>query len=103
MHLLCLARKQAPVLLILVALLLIPGCLQVVRQEAPYYTKGPHQIEPPDGFFERGTHLWVFDEKDTYKRVLSFGGTAAYVWQGDLLTLMEWSKQREQADKDKDD
>jgi hypothetical protein len=103
MHLHCLARRRAPVLLILAALLLIPGCLQVVRQEAPYYKKDPHQIEPPDGFFQRGTHLWVFGEKDTYKRVLSFGGTAAYVWRGDLLTFMEWSKQQRQADKDKDE
>lgn len=96
-----LARRRASLLLIL-SVLLIPGCMQVVRQEAPYYKKGPHQVEPPDGFFERGTHLWTFDEKDTYKRVLSLGGTFAYVWRGDLLSLGEWSKQRKQADIDKD-
>ncbi|GAF97359.1 unnamed protein product [marine sediment metagenome] len=97
-----LARKRAAALLILVVLLLIPGCLQVVRQEAPYYQKGPHQIDP-DGFFERGTHVWVFGEQDSYKRVLTLGGIAAHVWRQDLLTLGEWSKQQKQADKDKNE
>ncbi|MBU0616576.1 MAG: hypothetical protein KKI02_02550 [Planctomycetes bacterium] len=93
------ARGHALALVTLTALLLLPGCLQVVRQEAPYYKKGPHQVEPPDGFFEPGTHVWIFGEKDSYRRVLSFGGTAAYVWRQDLLTLGEWSRQRQQADK----
>ncbi len=96
-------RMHAPALLISAALLLIPGCMQVIRQESPYYIKGPHQVEPPDGFFERGTHVWVFGEKDSYKRVLSLGGTAAFVWRQDLATLKEWSKQQKQADRDKDD
>jgi hypothetical protein len=93
------ARKYALVFLAPAALVPLPGCLQVVGHEAPYYKKGPHQIEPPDGFFQPGTHVWVFGERDSYKRVLSLGGTAAYVWRQDLLTLGEWSKQAQQADK----
>ena len=94
------SRKLALASLMLPALLTLTGCLQVVRQEAPYYKKGPHQVEPPDGFFKRGTHVWVWGEKDTYKRVLSFGGTAAYIWRNDLLTWLEWREQQAQADSD---
>jgi hypothetical protein len=93
-------RGLALALLTLPTLLLLPGCLRVVRHEAPYYKKGPHQVEPPDGFFDGGTHVWVFGEKDTYKRVLSFGGTAAYVWRTDLSTWLEWRARQDQADKD---
>jgi hypothetical protein len=97
------ARRYAPALWISATLLLIPGCMQVVRQEAPYFSKGPHQIEPPDGFFEPGTHVWVLGEKDSYKLAISLGGTAAYVWRGDLATLREWSRQQRQTDKNRSD
>ena len=92
--------RSCTLALLMLTMLLLPGCLQVVRQEAPYYKKGPHQVEPPDGFFEPGTHVWVFDEKDSYHRVLSLGGTAAFIWRHDLTTVWEWREQQQQADKD---
>jgi hypothetical protein len=94
------ARRHALAWLTLLVLSFLPGCLQVVRQEAPYFKNGPQQPEPPDGFFEPGTRVWVFGEKDSYKRVLSLGGVAAHVWRQDLVTLSEWSRQQKQADQD---
>jgi len=91
-------RRWAPPLLTATALLLTPGCLRVVRQEAPYYVKGPQQVEPPDGFFPAGTKVVVFGEKDSYSRILTFDGIAAHVWKYDLLTLSEWRKEQQKAD-----
>lgn len=97
MRLLRFARTCAPGLLVGAALLPLPGCMRVVRQEAPYYVQGPHQVEPPDGFFPAGKKLMVFGEKDSYSRVLTFDGIAAYVWEPDLLTLSEWNQQQRRA------
>jgi hypothetical protein len=94
---LALASKWAWVVLVATALLLTSGCLRVVRQEAPYYVKGPHQIEPPDGFFPAGKKVMVFGEKDSYKRILTFDLVAAYIWKQDLLTLSEWRYEQQQA------
>ncbi|MFQ5807300.1 MAG: hypothetical protein ACE5I3_12705 [Phycisphaerae bacterium] len=95
---LALMWKHAPTLLIAAGLLLLPGCLRVVRQETPYYVKGPRQVEPPDGFLPAGTKVMVFGEKDSYSRILTFDGIAAHVWERDLVTLSEWSKERQQAE-----
>lgn len=77
------------------------GCIQVIRQEAPFYKKGPHQLEPPDGFFEPGTRVWNFGEEDSYARVLSFDGRAGHVWNRDLISVGEWNKLQRQADLNK--
>jgi hypothetical protein len=79
-------------------LILTPGCLQVVRHEAPYYVEGPQQVDPPNGFFPAGKHVMVFGEKDTYKRILTFDGIAAYIWNQDLISLSEWNRARQQAE-----
>lgn len=76
-----------------------PGCLRVVRQESAYYLKGPHQQEPPDGYFSPGTKVVVLGEKDSYNRVLTFDGVAAHVWRGNLATLSEWRQEQQAADK----
>jgi hypothetical protein len=91
------AWKWAQVVLVGTALLLTSGCLRVVRQEAPYYVKGPHQIEPPDGFFPAGKKVMVFGEKDSYKRILTLDLVAAYIWKQDLLTLSQWRDRQQQA------
>ncbi len=88
-------RRRAA-LAIAAALLLMPGCLRIVRAEAPYYADGPHQVEGPDGFLAEGTHVTVLGEKDSYSRVLTFGGTSGYVLSGSLATHSEWRQQREQ-------
>jgi hypothetical protein len=100
MHLSVARWKCLPVLLAAAALVLLPGCLRVVRQESPYYAKGPHQSEPPDGFFSPGTQVMVFGEKNSYGRVLAFDGTAAYVWERDLISLSDWRKEQQAAEKD---
>ena len=87
--------KSTSVALSVAALLLVPGCMRVVRQESPYYIKGPHQIEPPDGYFSAGKKVLVFGEKDSYSRVLTFDGIAAHIWQHDLLTLSQWKKEQQ--------
>ena len=84
-------------MLIATSLVLTSGCLRVVRQEAPYYVKGPHQIEPPDGFFPSGKKVMVLGEKDSYSRILTFDLISAYIWKQDLLTLSEWHDQQQQA------
>ena len=94
-----LLTKWQGVLLSAAVLLPLGGCLQVVCHEAPYFKQDPHQEAPPDGFLEPGTHVWVFDEKDSYKRVLTFGGTGGFVWQNDLRSLADWRRQQ-QAEED---
>ena len=74
------------------------GCMRVVRQESPYYVKGPHQAEPPDGFFQPGTKLLVFGENGSYSRVLSISGIAAHIWSQDLLTLEQWRAEQKAAE-----
>ena len=91
--------KWKQVLLLVTILLPLCGCMQVVRQEAPYYKKGPHQTDPPDGFLEAGTHVWVFDEKNSYRRILTLDGTGGFIWQNDLLSIAAWRKQQ-QAEED---
>lgn len=91
------ASKSARVVLIATTLVLTSGCLHVVRQEAPYYVKGPHQIESPDGSFPPGKRVMVFSEKDSYSRILTFDLISAYIWKQDLLTLSEWHHQQQQA------
>jgi hypothetical protein len=94
------ARKHLLAPLIALALLLVPGCLRVVLHESPYYVKSPHQVEPPDGYFSPGTNVMVFGEKDSYSRVLTFDGTAAYVWARSVGTLSEWRAERKHAEGD---
>ena len=96
MHARLLARRCVAALLITAVLLLMPGCLRIVRHEAPYYADGPHQVEGPNGFLAEGKHVMVFGEKDSYSRVLTFGGTSGYVLTGSLATYSEWKQQREQ-------
>ena len=74
------------------------GCMRVIRQEAPYYTKGPQQPDPPNGFFEPGTKVWVLGQKDSYSRVLTLDGIAGHVWSQDLLTLGQWQAEQEAAE-----
>lgn len=88
------SNRSAVTLLIGAMLLLNPGCVRVVRQEAPYYVKGPHQVEPPDGFFAAGTKVWVFGERDSYNRVLSLDGVLAHVWSQDLISLSQWNQEQ---------
>ena len=66
--------RLAAALLTVAVAILIPGCLQVVRQDAPYYKKGAQQVEPPDGSFKRGDHVWVFGEKDSRRKYPMFKG-----------------------------
>jgi len=87
-------RLAAP--LITAVLLLMPGCLRVVRHEAPYYADGPHQVEGPNGFLEGGKHVMVFGEKDSYSHILTFDGISGYVLSGSLATYSEWRQQQEQ-------
>ena len=84
-------------------LLLAPqaGCMQIIRQEAPYYEKGPQQVEPPEGFFEPGTRVWVFGEKDSYMRVMSMDGRSGHVWNRDLVSVFEWDRLQRQAEQSK--
>ena len=77
----------------------ISGCMQVIRHEAPYYEKGAGQVEGPDGFFEAGTHVWTFDENDSYMRVLSLGGVSAHVWSQDLTSVWKWRQIQKQSEK----
>ena len=74
------------------------GCVQVIRQEAPYYKEGPQQVGPPDGFFVPGTHVWVLGEKDSYARVLALDGRAGHVWNRDLASVFEWRKLQSQSE-----
>ena len=90
--------SKTPALLIAAALMLLPGCLRVIRHEAPYYIEGPHQVDPPNGFFSAGKKVMVFGDKDSYSRVLTFDGIAAHVWKHDLVSLPEWSKTQRQAE-----
>ena len=90
--------SEAPLLLIAAALVLVPGCLRVVRHEAPYYVEGPHQIDPPNGFFSVGKKVMVFGERDSYNRVLTSDGIAAYVWKQDLVSWSKWRKTQRQAE-----
>jgi len=93
-------RNRALISLIALAVLsgAFSGCMRVIRHEAPYYKEGPHQVAGPDGFFEAGTHLWVFGEQDSYAKVLSMLGTAAHVWNQDLVSVREWSKLKKQTE-----
>jgi hypothetical protein len=90
-----LVHRRPAALLVGAALLLMPGCLRIVRHEAPYYADGPHQVEGPTGFLAEGKHVMVFSEKDSYCRVLTFDGTSGYVLTGSLVTYSEWKQQRE--------
>jgi hypothetical protein len=87
-------RNVAAALLIGAVLVFTSGCLRVVRQEAPYYVKGPHQVEPPDGFFTAGAKVIVLGEQDSYNRVLSFDGILAHVWNQDLISLSQWNQEQ---------
>ena len=91
-------RSTAAILIIGGLLMpILVGCMQVVRQEAPYFKKSQHQIEPPDGFFEAGTRVWVFGEEDSYARVMSLDGRAGHIWNRDLISIFEWDKIQKQA------
>jgi hypothetical protein len=93
-------RRVFLALLILGGIILdspLAGCMQVIRQEAPYYKEGPQQAGPPDGFFEPGTRVWVMGEKNTYARVLSMDGRAGHVWNRDIVSVFEWDKLQRQA------
>jgi hypothetical protein len=78
--------------LLALLVLLTTGCLRVVRQEAPYYADGPQQAAPPDGFFEPGTKVMVFGERDSYCPVMTFDMTSGWVWKQDLVSPSEWRK-----------
>ncbi len=87
-------RRRLLAVLAASVVVLVSGCLRVVRQQAPYYRKGPHQVEPPDGFLDPGTHVLVFGQKESYSHVLTLDGIAADVWNGDLATPGEWRKEQ---------
>lgn len=84
-------------------LLALTGCMRVVRQDAPYYKKGPQQVEPPDGYLAAGTRVLVFGEKDSYSRVLTLRGVAAHVWERALVTVSEWQEEQRAAQAAKPD
>ncbi len=98
-------RATVQVSLLAAALLVLSvagGCLRVVRQEAPYYRNGPHQLEPPDGFLPAGTHLLVFGEKDSYARMMTLKGAVGFIWSGDLVTPDEWRSMQKAYNADQD-
>jgi hypothetical protein len=96
-------RHRSRLLAAGLVLLALTGCMKVVRQEAPYYKKGPHQVEPPDGYLPAGTKVMVFGEKDSYCRVLTLRGVAAHVWNRALVTTSEWRDEQRAADAAKPD
>lgn len=75
------------------------GCLlpptHVVGVQAPYYEKGPDQVEPPDGFLQRGTKVWVFGQKDSYSRLITEDLILGYVWSDVLMKPREFEAAEE--------
>lgn len=92
-------RRHAFVLVLAGLFLLSAGCIRVVRQEAPYYAKGPKQTDPPDGFFQPGKRVMVFGERDSYCPVMTFDLIAGWVWKRDLVSVFEWDKSQEAAER----
>jgi hypothetical protein len=88
--------RHACVSLIAVTLFLTPGCIRVVRHEAPYYVDGPHQVEGPNGLLSEGTHVMVVGRNDSYSHILTFDGVSGYILTGSLATYSEWQQQKKQ-------
>lgn len=87
--------RVAGLVFVMAAVSGLGGCLRIVRQQAPYYLDGPHQVEPPNGFLEPGTRVLTFGSKDSYSHVLTFDGIAADVWDGDLVSPSQWRKEQQ--------
>ena len=60
-----------------------------VKVNTAYYTAGPQQMRPPDGYFRPGTKVRIVQQAGSYVLVEAEGGTRAYVAADALEPLQQ--------------
>jgi hypothetical protein len=76
--------KRLLLVVAVAALVAAGGCTHVVTETAPYYARGPWQIEPADGVLPAGTEVRLIAIEAGWARVWSWRALDVYVWR-DLL------------------
>jgi hypothetical protein len=90
------ASGWAALLALALSIAPLAGCTYVVALPTPYYEDGPQQADPPQGFLKTGDRVLVFGTHDSYARIFTPDGTAAFVWRGHLVTEKEWREREEE-------